>query len=223
MAQGNSDDFNGILQNPKPFCRWFWTGTNGNELIDALNSNNTESDGSTIRRQHEGWSHIYCLVYNDDAKPGTSTNGVQWKYCKVGMTQEDTTPGSGNRMETILNMILRQTGKPGGVLFVLRAKATDSRKDIDVEKSVREKIGWPVHKDLARELNLPVITEWVITTQPYIHKFRDRIGANADTGLFADERLKFQQNEENLPEDLHMVGGKVQKKPKKKKPIKKTK
>ena len=222
MAQGNSDDFNGILQNPKPFCDWFWDGENGNKLIRALNSN-TKSAGSKIRRQHEGRSHIYGIVLNDDGTPGKGTNGVPWKYCKVGKTQADTTTGSHNRMETLRDEIERKTGMRAGILFVLEVKATDSRNDIEIEKSVRKKFGWPVHKDLAKELNLPVPTEWVITTQPYIYEFRGRNRANADTGLFADERLKFWQDEENLPEDLELVDGKVQKKPIKKKPIKKTK
>ena len=205
-------NFDRILsEDRKDFCRWFWTGTKGNEVIDALNSNNTESDGSTIRRQHEGQSHIYGIVLNDDATPGKGTNGVQWKYCKVGKTQADTTTGSHNRMETLRDEIERKTGMRAGILFVLEVKATDSRNDIEIEKSVRKKFGWPVHKDLAKELNLPVPTEWVITTQPYIYEFRGRIGANADTGFFADERLQFRESERNLPNYLELVDGKVQK------------
>ena len=209
-------NFDRILsEDEEDFCRWFWTGTNGNGLIDALNSNNTESDGSTIRRQHEGWSHIYCLVHNDAAVPGKGTHGenrVQWKYCKVGMTQADTTTGSGNRMETVQKEIERKTGKKPPILFVLRAKATDSRKDIDIEKSVREKFGWPVHKDLARRTGLPFITEWVMTTQDHIDEIRRAIAAATqqrhapDTGLVP----RFNKQDENIRlRGLEIQEGKV--------------
>jgi hypothetical protein len=236
-------DFGCILsseEEKKRFCSWFWSedengnglinedengngliNENGNSLINALNSNNYESPGSKIRRRCQWWPHIYCIVFNNNATPGKGAKGDEWKYCKVGITEVDTTPGTHNRMETVKDEIDHRTGsKPGAasIIFVLPVKATDPKPNKVIEKSIREHVGWPVDKELARECNFPVPTEWVITTQLFIDEIREEIKkiqkANEekeaakeakeeiDTGLFDGKKLIWTQQDENLPKNL---------------------
>ena len=138
------------------FVVCFWTGTNGNKLTEALNCNNRLSRGSKIRRVHECWPHMYCVVSKNDLRR-------EWKYCKVGITEKNTTTGVSNRMKTVRKEIMKTSDtrqnlgrfKNAGIVFVLPVKATDSRPNNEIEKSVREHIGWPVDKDLARQIGLP--------------------------------------------------------------------
>ena len=189
------------------FCDWFWTGTNGNELINALNMNNSKSSGSKLRRRRSCWPHIYCVVLNDDENPGTF-DGIQWKYCKVGITERDTSPNAENRMETIQHEI-EKIGKTGDIKFVLPVKATDSRPNNAIEKTVRECTGYRVDKDLAKVNKFPVSTEWVITTEDHITNIRRVINnkkknkESMDTGLFQEVEKLFSQH--NQPEEQALL------------------
>lgn len=215
MAEEDSYDFGRILsdkdeEEKQRFCSWFWSGTNGNKLIAALNLNNSESKGSQIRRVHEGQPHIYCVVLNDNNNPGKNGN-VQWRYCKVGITHVDTTTGRGNRMETVQKEIKDNTGKEAAIVFVLPVKASDSRQDNAIEKSVRERVGLPVNKKLAHLYKFPVITEWVITTQAYIDsivKKKTKTAAGLDTGFILELISKFKQLGK-LPTNLMCQNGEV--------------
>ena len=228
--------FDSILsRDEQAFCNWFWDGRNGNKLIEALNSNNSNSAGSRIRRRNKWWPHIYCVVLNDKYIPGKGDNRVEWKYCKVGITEVDTTTGTGNRMEMVVKEIKRKTksktvvsGNITGqakkniednkepnvsILFVLPVEAIDPRPNDEIEKDVREKIGWPVDKELARRIGLPFVTEWVMTTQPHIDKIKSAIvkrksrrGYVLDTGLV----LEFNKQDENIRlRGLEIQEGKV--------------
>ena len=199
--------FENILSDEKEkerFCDWFWSGTAGNDLIVALNLNNSKSSGSQIRRKHCEWLHIYCVVLNDDENPGKAViqgkETIQWRYCKVGKTEKDTTSGSNNRMETVQGEIERKTEKKAGIIFVVNVNGTDSRPNNEVEKSVRKAIGWPVDKKLACENKFPVPTEWVLTTQKCINDIKKR--GVSDTRSVLD--LRIMPPKENLPIGLEL-------------------
>ena len=123
MADADKSHFDRILSNPEKFCTSFWTGTNGNKLIEALNSNNGQSRGSKICRLHEWWPHIYCVVSKNDLRR-------EWKYCKVEITEKNTTTGVSNRMKTVRKEIMKTSDtrqnlgrfKNAGVVFVLPVK-----------------------------------------------------------------------------------------------------
>ena len=112
--------FDRILSNPEKFCTWFWKDINGNKLIKALNSNNRKSRGSKIRRLHEWWLNLYCVVSEND-------HCREWKYCKVGITEKKTKTGVSNRMETVRKKIMKTSNtrqnlghfKNTGIVFVL--------------------------------------------------------------------------------------------------------
>lgn len=167
------------------------------------------------------YPHVYCIVSNDDNNPGKfavpGKGIVQWKYCKVGITQVDTTTGTKNRMETVKNEITKATGEDASIIFVLPVKATDSTEDKKIEKDVREHIGWPLHKDLPNEIGLPVPTEWVITTQSYINIIKKKIKMEDvhDTARFFEIVPTFKENEKYLPNNLskHPGGNVAKRKP----------
>lgn len=45
------------------------------------------------------------------------------------------------------------------VLFVLPIGAVDVTTFSDTEKRIRNAVGWPIHKDVAKKLGLPCSTE----------------------------------------------------------------
>lgn len=160
------------------FVKWFWFGVNGNELIKELNCSNVYGN-DFIRREIERPT-IYGIVLNDGSFP-LKEGGVQWRLCKVGFTHVSTAPGTQNRMEQVQAQIKgkyesRKGRKVGGsVLFVLPIGAVDVTTFSDTEKRIRNAVGWPIHKNLAKKLKLPCSTEWVLTTQQFINKIKGEI------------------------------------------------
>lgn len=150
------------------FVKWFWSGNNGNDLIGELNC---KPGTDCIRREKERPT-IYGIVLNHDLFPGKEGD-VQWKLCKVGFTHVSTDTGSNNRMEQLKEKI-KKTYKGAGVLFVLPIGAVDTTKFSETEKRIRNKVGWPVHKDVAKKLKLPCSTEWVLTTQTHIDLIKEK-------------------------------------------------
>ena len=152
MAKGSSSfKFDDILSDQKikdEFCAWFWKNKieNGKNLIDALNSSSERSDCKIRMIDDKVYPYIYCIVSNNDNKPGkfkvNEEEIIQWKYCKVGITERDTTTGTKNRMETVQNDIKKASGKDASIIFVQQVKGTDSTEDKQIEKKVREHIGW---------------------------------------------------------------------------------
>ena len=92
------------------FCKWFWNGSNGNNLIKKLNGSSQNKSNDSIRRE-KFRPTVYCIVLNDGQFPGQSvekTETVQWKLWKVGFTHVDTTTGTNNRMEVVKNEVCRK-------------------------------------------------------------------------------------------------------------------
>ena len=214
MAKKGSSSFkfDDILSNEKTkdeFCTWFWENEieNGKNLIDALNSSSERPDCKIRMLDEKAYPHIYCIVSNNDNNPGkykvTDKRIIQWKYCKVGITEQDTTTGTKNRMETLKKDIIRETGKDASIIFVQQVKGTDSTKNKTVETNVRKRVGWPVHKDLAKESRLPVSTEWVITTQSHIDIIKKKIKMEDvhDTARFLEIVPEFQEDKTYLPKN----------------------
>jgi len=171
------------------FVTWFWTGTNGNELIKELNRSKSHAD-DYIRREKERPT-IYCIVLNDGSFPGKEGK-VQWKLCKVGFTHVSTAKGSQNRMEQVQAEIERKYESNGdrkaeaAVLFVMPIGAVDVSTFSDTEKRIRNAVGWPIHKGLAKKLGLPCSTEWVLTTQQFIDQIKvrkEKLKAKGNTDL----------------------------------------
>ena len=184
------------------FIKWFWSGTNGNDLIKELNCSESHKD-NYIRREIERPT-IYCIVLNDGSFPGKEGK-VQWKLCKVGFTHVSTAEGSHNRMEQVQaeiekkykSKIAQKAAAP--VLFVLPIGAVDVTTFSVTEKRIRNAVGLPIHKDLAKKLGLPCSTEWVLTTQKFIDKIKERkeeLQGKGSTDLIdLFKTLKFEKKE----------------------------
>ena len=56
------------------------------------------------------------------------------------------------------------------VLLVLRKYANDTRSHREIEKCLRRNMGKLVDKNYAKEIELPMPTDWVLTTQSYIER-----------------------------------------------------
>ena len=196
------------------FLEWFWSGTNGNGLIKELNSCEFHG-GDYIRREKER-PIIYGVVLNDGSFPGKE-DSVQWKLCKVGFTHVSTAEGTQNRMKQVQAEIKKKrterTGREAdaAVFFVLPIGAMDVTPFSDTEKRIRNAVGSPLHKDLAKKLGLPYSTEWVLTTQQFINQIRKGIKdlkaeCSADLiNLF--KNLKFKLSEKPSWVKLEQIDG----------------
>ena len=185
------------------FAKWFWSGTNGNELIKELNC--SPSHGNDYIRREKERPTIYGIVLNDGSFPGRVGN-VQWKLCNIGFTHVNTATGTRNRMEQVKVEIeskydsKRKDGKPqvapASVLFVLPIGAVDVTTFSDTEKRIRNAVGSPIDTALAEKLGLPCSTNWVLTTQPFINEIKKQTQKRKAQGstdlidLFKDLKFK---------------------------------
>ena len=158
-----------ISDNPDSFLSWFWTGTNGNNLIKQLNQY-AHGHGITDRIRREKNSPIvYGIVVNDFpfSKVG------EWKLVKVGFTHGSIKQDSNNRMEQLrrqLELEIKQSDDKASasILFRFPIGCVDTTPFYEKEAQIREKVGTKVKKEKAKECNLPAPTEWVLTTQKHI-------------------------------------------------------
>lgn len=178
------------------FPEWFWTKSNGNNLIRVLNFYALEKKigDDRIRREKE-YPCVYALALNNFPMP----EGRDWKLVKVGFTHKSTKKDSNNRMEQLtreiesnLNQGATASNPPVTVatLFALRIGSVDTTPFHETEKRIRRKVGTPIKKERAKELNLPVPTEWVLTTQSHIEKMKDAINEVKKSTTEEDEKLK---------------------------------
>lgn len=75
------------------------------------------------------------------------------------------------------------------VLFTLRIGSVDTSSYHKTEARIREKVGTPIKKGKAKECNLPVPTEWVLTTQSHINKMKEKLKARKVKGLTSGEAI----------------------------------
>lgn len=178
------------------FPEWFWTKSNGNNLIRVLNFYALEKKigDDRIRREKE-YPCVYALALNNFPMP----EGRDWKLVKVGFTHKSTKKDSNNRMEQLtreiesnLNQGATASNPPVTVatLFALRIGSVDTTPFHETENRIRRKVGTPITKERAKELNLPVPTEWVLTTQSHIEKMKDAINEVKKSTTEEDEKLK---------------------------------
>ena len=185
-----------LPQDPADFPEWFWTNSNGNNLIRVLNFYALEKKigDDRIRREKE-YPCVYALALNNFSK----TEGSDWKLVKVGFTHKSTKKDSNNRMEQLTKEIESKLN-PGetasnppvtvATLFALRIGSVDTTPFHETENRIRRKVGTPIKKEKAKELNLPVPTEWVLTPQSHINKMKVAIEKMKKFTGKGDEKLK---------------------------------
>lgn len=159
------------------FLEWFWQGTNGNDLIRGLNTYAQDKGFDRIRREKES-PHVYAIILNK-FPIGKS---VKWKPVKVGFTQKSIKKGTNNRMEQLQKQIESELkeAKPSSqaitsILFAVRIGSVDTRPFHETEDRIRRKVGKPLTKAKAKELNLPVPTEWVLANQDHIDEIKAKL------------------------------------------------
>ena len=86
------------------------------------------------------------------------------------------------------------------VLFALRIGSVDTSSYHKTEARIRGNtnnfytnsffIGTPIKKEKAKEHNLPIPTEWVLTTQSHINKMKEKLKARKVKGLTSGEAIE---------------------------------
>ena len=144
------------------FKNWFWYGQNGNTLIKHLNSDKGRPE---IVRREKNSPYAYGIVLN------VNFFGDQFKFVKIGFTQQGTSSDCENRMTQVRREIERHgqhlQGKTS-VLFVIMKNPVDTSTHSEFETNFRKRWGMPVSNEFAQHYNLPFHTEWVLTTQSFI-------------------------------------------------------
>ena len=187
----NLDDYYAQQVLTEGFKNWFWSGQNGNTLIKHLNSDKGRPE---IVRREINSPYAYGIVLNADFF------GDQFKFVKIGFTQQGTSSDCQNRMTQVCREIERQ-GPPlqgkTAVLFVIMKNPVDTSTHSEFETNFRKRWGMPVSNEFAQHYELPIHTEWVLTTQGFIAhmlqvieaaKQGGRIDASIFKGITFDEK-----------------------------------
>ena len=187
----NLDDYYAQLVLTEGFKNWFWSGQNGNTLIKHLNSDKGRPE---IVRREINSPYANGIVLN------VNFFGDQFKFVKIGFTQQGTSSDCKNRMTRVRREIesYRQhlQGKTS-VLFVIMKNPVDTSTHSEFETNFRKRWGMPVSDEFAKRYELPIHTEWVLTTQGFIAhmlqvieaaKQRGRIDASIFKGITFDEK-----------------------------------
>ena len=179
------------LINWEAFREWFWTNSNGNDLIKYLND-----AGKTdyIRRESfDNRPEIHCIELNGVKFPA-KTGKVQWTLCKVGFTRCNTRGEANDRMKQVMDQIKKKYADRDAtprVLFKLTIGAVDTTPYYRTEKRIREAMGWPIKKELAKKMGLACSTEWVLTTQDFIDEVMIKVlKESKGIDLFKDTKFK---------------------------------
>ncbi|XP_062513178.1 uncharacterized protein LOC134188977 [Corticium candelabrum] len=173
------------------------------DLVTALNQSSFKNKSYVRVRVETCPPTVYCVVINLPKKDGKPLDLGGWKLCKVGVTMVDAHPykkkEKGTRNKTRMDDIIDAAKDSGheGVkpIFSFPIGFFDSRSPFAVEKDVRLRMGYPVHRNLARDFNLPIPTEWVLVAQLYLTNLmaiikaikEDRTGNILSTDLFYQE------------------------------------
>ena len=158
----NLDDYYAQQVLTEGFKNWFWSGQNGNTLIKHLNSDKGRPE---IVRREMNSPYAYGIVLN------FNFFGDQFKFVKIGFTQQGTSSDCANRMTQVCGEIERHCPHLQGktaVLFVIMKNPVDTSTHSEFETNFRKRWGMPVSNDLTQRYNLPFHTEWVLTTQGFI-------------------------------------------------------
>lgn len=96
-----------ITMEPDVFLKWFWEGTNGNELIRELNSYAQKNELDDRIRREKYCPNVYAIVLNNFSIAGDK----KWKLVKVGFTHKSIKRNSNNRMEQLQKIIESKLNK----------------------------------------------------------------------------------------------------------------
>ena len=114
---------------------------------------------------------MYAIVVHNVPFAGEQQNQV--KLVKVGFTHVSIEKDTNNRMEQLQKEIEKASQGTAKILFAWRIGALDIRPFHDIQDEIRGKVGVPVKKEKAAELNLPTPTEWALTTEEHIAKIKE--------------------------------------------------
>ena len=198
MAGGLSDLMAklNITTEPDAFLKWFWEGTNGNELIRELNSYAQKNELDDRIRREKDCPNVYAIVLNNFS----IGRDEEWKLVKVGLTHKSIKRNSNNRMEQLQKIIESKLNKDSNraatasksevkasILFAVRIGSVDTTPFHDTEARIRGKVGTPIKTAKAKEQNLHAPTEWVLTTQSQIKEILERLNdKKAESGSAED-------------------------------------
>ena len=114
-----------ITMEPDVFLKWFWEGTNGNELIRELNSYAQKNELDDRIRREKYCPNVYAIVLNNFS----IGRDEEWKLVKVGFTHKSIKRNSNNRMEQLQKIIdseAKQRLKSSGNCIKAESKSISS-------------------------------------------------------------------------------------------------
>ena len=168
MTRANDQNYNDLIKDEQ-FSKWFWSGSNGNKLIQFLNKHTQEEHDDKLRRERYSPS-VYGLVLNDIVYSGTSSTAnafnKTFRLMKIGYSKL-----TDNRIKKITKKF-DNLGQQISTVFALKKNAVDTNWRHDFEKRIRNNFGIPIRTEYAMSLQLEEPTEWVLTTTGYIKKFK---------------------------------------------------
>lgn len=189
------------LKDDKKFKKWFWEGSNANNLIKALNECSPKD--RTIRIENQS-PFIYGIIVK------ITVFGGDFLFIKIGHTRgDDNSSCLRKRIQKAKNDIaqkLRSRFKMKGEImeevFIFRVSTVFKAYYCDIEKTLRNQWGRPLTKKEAKSVALPVPTKWALTNQKCLDAFTKfmskKYGTSAathennplSTDVFEDEELK---------------------------------
>eukprot|EP00040_Diaphanoeca_grandis_P005234 m.31924 g.31924 ORF g.31924 m.31924 type:complete len:282 (-) comp16552_c0_seq1:187-1032(-) len=205
------------------FLKWFkathkdQTTTNGNMLIKYLNKAGVfpvkGANPERLRRELN-CPTIYCIQLDcaDGDVVKTKCSGpwpAEWVLCKVGFTHGGPITSNGDdskktRMDTVASQIERSGGQRKSTqIFALIIGAIDTTPFAETEKRIREKVGLPINGKVAKSLDLPNHTEWVLTHNNRLDLVR--FGAALDLDLDIFKPLKKAEGSLKFPKKLKFL------------------
>lgn len=144
----------------------FWSDVDGS--VAAIN--NTDKTDKFVRLE-KFRPHIYAA----EVKNVVDVDGTGWVLVKIGFSQRENSPQEKVELEKDVAENLQDNGLENPkieMIFNLPQAALDTRTIRELESAVREKVGHKLPKELAKELRLPFVTDWVLTNSSQLEKLQ---------------------------------------------------
>ena len=168
----------------------FWLETD----VNILEYNRKQVNGPWLRLERYP-PYVYAVKATAQNLIAKSKNKIEWFLVKVGFTQrEDDTAR--------VKEIIAELGGEGEVLFQLKQSPLDTTIIRDVEARFRKRLGFSVPKKKAKDLGLPVPTEWVMVSSGRLQIFGEEFKKYRDPTTLTLSGMPKIEGSDGFPQEL---------------------